>query len=285
MVSSETKIVGLIGNPVEHSVSPDMHNAAFKELGLDYVYLAFKVEEKFVEEAIDGLKGLEMEGVNVTIPHKSAVMAHLDELDKTARQIGAVNTIKRIDHKLKGFNTDGKGALRALRENFESLKDKNVTLLGAGGAARAISFALAEAGANLKISNRTTSKAEKLIEEIGDKTGNKPALVHQEEEDLKKAVESCEILINSTSVGMAPEEDATLIEAEQMHSDLTVMDIVYNPLETKLLKEAEKAGAETINGLNMLVRQGATSFEIWTGEKAPVKVMEEATKRAMKGKI
>ncbi len=281
MISSSTKTVGLIGNPVEHSISPSIHNSAFEDLGLDYVYLTFQVEEEFVEEALNGIKSLEIEGVNVTIPHKSKVMKYLDEINETAKKIGAVNTIKRKNHRLKGFNTDGEGVLRALREKIDKIEKKNILLLGAGGAARAIAFKLTETGANLTISNRTGSKAKNLAEEIEKVTGKEIGQIPQEEDFLQDKIEDSDILINSTSVGMHPNVEDTIVESDLMCEDLTVMDIVYNPPKTRLLKEAEKAGADTISGLGMLVHQGAASFEIWTGKKAPVETMRKSAKKAI----
>lgn len=284
MISGETKVVTLMGDPVEHSVSPAMQNAAFEELGIDYVYVAFKVPQESVKEAIEGIRALGLEGANVTIPHKSAVMKHLDGVDDIARKIGAVNTIKRDDGDLVGLNTDGMGALRALEEEIEEVEEKKVTLLGAGGAARAIAFTLVEAGGELTISNRTESKAKALAEEIEEKTGQEADQIPLKKDELVGAINETDILINSTSVGMHPNEDETLLRADSMHPDLTVMDIVYNPLRTKLLKEAEKAGADTIEGLGMLVHQGAASLEIWTGKRASIETMKKAARKAMEGK-
>lgn len=283
MISSSTKVVGLIGNPVEHSVSPAMHNAAFEELGMDYVYLAFKVSEDLLSDALHGVRALGMRGVNVTIPHKSDVMDHLDQLDELAQSIEAVNTINREAEGLKGFNTDGIGAMRALLEEVEDVEGREVLLLGAGGAARAVAFTLAEAGANLTISNRTNSKAKKLVGDIEEKIGRSLNQIPQEEDVLERKIKESEILINSTSVGMHPQNGETIVKAEQMHSGLTVMDIVYNPLRTRLLREAEKAGAKTISGLGMLVHQGVASFEIWTGREPPVDVMRKAARKALEG--
>lgn len=284
MISASTKAVGLIGKPVTHSVSPPMHNAAFEELGLEYVYLAFEVSENSLSDAVSGLRSLGLEGANVTIPHKTAVMEHLEGLDKTAEKIGAVNTIDRDGERLVGYNTDGLGAQRSLETKVDSLEGKNVLLLGAGGAGRAIAFTLAQAGSDLTISNRTASKAEELASEIEAEVGVEVGQVPLENSQLRKNILESEILINSTSVGMHPNEDETLVEAEDLHSDLIVMDIVYNPILTRLLEEAEEAGAETIDGLEMLVRQGAASFEIWTGEKPPIKTMGKAARKAVEEK-
>ncbi len=281
MISSETKVLGLIGDPVEHSISPPMHNACFVEEELDYVYVAFKVERGGLPDAIGGIKSMGIEGVNVTIPHKSAVMKYLDEVRENARRIGAVNTVKREGEKLTGYNTDGIGVLESLKNRIGKVGNKSVLLLGAGGAARAIAFTLAEAGADMFISNRTASKAENLSSDVKEKTGVDLRTIPQERRDLAKIIEDVDVLINSTSVGMHPNEDETPVEASLMHEGLTVMDIVYNPLRTRLLKEAESAGAKTIDGLGMLVYQGAASFEIWTGITPPIETMKRAARKAL----
>lgn len=222
-----------------------------------------------------------IEGVNVTIPHKSAVMKYLDEVRENARRIGAVNTVKREGEKLTGYNTDGIGVLESLKNRIGKVRNKSVLLLGAGGAARAIAFTLAEAGADMFISNRTASKAENLSSDVKEKTGVDLRTIPQERRDLAKIIEDVDVLINSTSVGMHPNEDETPVEASLMHEGLTVMDIVYNPLRTRLLKEAERAGAKTIDGLGMLVYQGAASFEIWTGITPPIETMKRAARKAL----
>lgn len=280
MITGETKFLALIGDPVKHSVSPQMHNSALREMELNYVYAAFKVPESSLKRAVAGLKALGIKGINVTIPHKRNVIKHLDEMDETAERIGAVNTIK-ISGKMKGFNTDGRGALRALKSKTGELKDKKIVILGAGGACRAIAFTLAEKEGKIVISNRTASKAEKLADEISQETGKEIEQIRQEQKYLKNELEDSDILINSTSVGMHPNEDETILTSDQMHSGLTVMDIVYNPIKTKLLKEAEKAGAETIDGLEMLVQQGASALEIWTDESPPIEIMRNAARKAM----
>lgn len=284
MISGETKVVGLIGDPVAHSISPNIHNPAFREKGLDYVYVAFRVASENLSDAIAGIKSLELEGANVTIPHKTGVVSYLDETDDIAQKIGAVNTIKRTNEGLKGYNTDGMGARRALENEVKDIEDKRIVLLGAGGAARAIAFTLTDLGSEITISNRTVSKAEKLVAEIKKKTGVDVDRIPQRRDDLKEAIRDSDILINSTSVGMHPNDDETIVEAEDIHADLVVMDIVYNPLQTRLLQEAERAGAKTIDGLEMLVQQGAAAFEIWTDESAPVKIMRGAAQDAMEGK-
>ncbi len=281
MIKGSTKVIALLGDPVEHSISPEMQNAALEKKKLDFVYVAFKVPEKYVEESIKGIKSLGLKGANVTIPHKSAVMKYLDELDEISQKIGAVNTINEENGKLKGYNTDGKGALRALRRKIGEIRGKEVLILGAGGAARAIAFTLIESGANLKISNRTETKANDLAAELKDKTGKSVTQIPQKSRELENSIKESDILINSTSVGMHPKTDETIVDSEMMHSNLTVMDIVYNPLKTLLLREADKAGAKTISGIEMLIQQGAESFEIWTGKKAPINVMRDYAIKAM----
>ena len=271
-IKGSTNVVGLIGHPVEHSFSPPMHNAAFKNLGMDYVYAAFDVDPNDLENAIIGARALDIKGFNVTIPHKIEVMKYLDEIDEVASLIGAVNTIDFKD--LKGYNTDGIGAIKAIGE-VTKIKDKNVVIAGAGGASRAISFYIAKCGAdNLTILNRNVEKAKKLTGDILDS-----GLMDNVNSDSINSMDltDTDILINTTPVGMHPNVDDTPIAlASDMHEDLVVFDAVYNPNETGLLKEAIRANAKPVYGIKMLLYQGAESFEIWTGKKAPIDVMEEA---------
>ena len=273
-IKGSTNIVGLIGHPVEHSFSPPMHNAAFEELGMDYAYVAFDVNPDNLSSAIDGAKSLNIKGFNVTIPHKIEVMQYLDELDDVARLIGAVNT---IDFKnLKGYNTDGIGAVRAIEE-VTSIKDKNIVVAGAGGASRAISFYLAKFGASsITILNRNVNKAQSLASDV-----LKSDLISDVSSDSISGINSylkdADILVDTTPLGMDPHiDDEPIAKAEGMHENLVVFDAVYNPNETVLIKEALKAGAKPVYGIKMLLYQGAESFRIWTGRDAPVDVMEEA---------
>lgn len=277
----EIKTFAIIGDPVKHSLSPVMHNAAFQELGLNYFYVAFRVPPDSLRESMEGIRALGIKGVNVTIPHKISVLDYLDELGKSARMIGAVNTVKNENGRLLGFNTDGRGALKALEEKVGDIDGIPVLLLGAGGAARAIAFSLAQSGAELTISNRTFSKAEDLADSIENEIETKVNRVPLEREKLKRAIDQGDVLINATSVGMHPNENKTLVTSDMMHSDLVVKDIVYKPIKTRFLKEADKVGADTIDGLSMLVHQGAKSFEIWTDQEAPIGVMREAIEEAM----
>lgn len=275
-IKGSTNIVGLIGHPVEHSFSPPMHNEAFKELGMDYAYVAFDVNPQDLQLAIEGAKSLNIKGFNVTIPHKIEVMQFLDEIDEVAGLIGAVNT---IDFKnLKGYNTDGIGAVRAIEE-VTSIKNKNVVVAGAGGASRAISFYLAKYGAeSLTILNRNPQKAQSLAEDVSGS-----GLIDDAGADSISQIAShladADILVDTTPVGMHPNiSDKPIAFADDMHEDLVVFDAVYNPNETVLLKEAVRAGAKPVYGIKMLLYQGAESFRIWTGRDAPVETMEKALK-------
>lgn len=281
MISSRTKLFALIGDPVERSLSPAMYNAAFRKLGLDYVYATLRVARGSLPEAIKGVRALGIRGLNVTTPHKVDIVRLLDELDELASRVGAVNTVKNEDGKLIGFNTDGRGATEALKEKVGKLGGQEVVLLGAGGAARAIAFSLAEAGVELTLANRTTLKAKKLAASIERKLGFKVKQVELKQEVLKRVLEQADILINATSVGMYPDVDQTLVKADVVHQGLLVNDIVYEPLTTRLLREAKDAGAQTMNGLGMLVHQGAASFELWTGKKAPIDVMKAAVRKEL----
>ncbi|MBQ6344833.1 MAG: shikimate dehydrogenase [Methanobrevibacter sp.] len=276
-IKGSTNIVGLIGHPVEHSFSPPMHNAAFKALEMDYVYTAFDVNPNDLKNAIAGARSLNIKGFNVTIPHKIEVMEYLNEIDEVASLIGAVNTIDFKD--LKGYNTDGIGALKAIDE-VTNIKNKNVVIAGAGGASRAISFYLAKYGTDkLTILNRNVDKAQKLADDVLSS-----ALIDDvSSDDIRNMdLDDADILINTTPVGMHPNVDDTPIASgELMHEDLVVFDAVYNPNETGLLKEAIKAGAKPVYGIKMLLYQGAESFEIWTGKKAPIDVMEDALRTTL----
>jgi len=276
VVSGKTRVYGVIGDPIDHSMSPTLQNAAFEALGLDCKFLAFHVKPAEVEKALAGMRALGIQGLNVTMPHKSAVIGFLNEVDENAKLLNAVNTIKNVDGKLQGFNTDGVGALRALRENGADPKGKKITLLGAGGAARAIAFALAPETAELCIINRTLNSAAELSNLLYQKFNSKIFAYALSPLTLKANLAEADIFINATSVGMKPNASETPVPKRWLKKNLTVMDIVYNPVETKLAREAKAAGAKVVSGVEMLLYQGAASFEIWTGKKAPVEVMREA---------
>ena len=275
-IKGSTNIVGLIGHPVEHSFSPPMHNAAFKALNMDWAYVAFDVNPSNLNSAIEGAGSLGIKGFNVTIPHKIEVMKYLDEIDEVASLIGAVNT---IDFKnMKGYNTDGIGAVKAIEE-ATSIKNRKVVVAGAGGASRAISFYIAKYGAeSLTILNRNVEKAQRLADDIG--------LIDEVKADsiknIKGHLADADILIDTTPVGMHPNvDDDAIVSAEDMHGELVVFDAVYNPNQTSLIKEAIKANAKPVYGIKMLLYQGAESFRIWTGQKPPVDVMEDALKKTL----
>lgn len=279
VIKGSTKVVGLIGEPVEHSFSPPMHNEAFKTLGLDYVYVPFNVSPDNLKSAIEGANSLNIQGLNVTIPHKINVINYLKELDPIAELIGAVNT---IDFKnLKGYNTDGIGCIRAIEEVTE-IKDKNIVVAGAGGAARAIVFYLAKYGAEeVNILNRNLKKAENLANDL--LASNLISNVNSSDIlEISKFISDADILIDTTPIGMHPNiSDEPIVKAEDIHEELVVNDIVYNPNETVLLKEAMKANAKVVYGIKMLLYQGAESFKIWTGREAPIDVMEAKLKETL----
>ncbi len=261
-INGKTTLHGIMGDPVGHSLSPAMHNAAFSELGLNSVYIPFPVQD--VAGALNGFKALHVRGVSVTIPHKQGVMPLLDEIDPMAARIGAVNTLVLDENsRLKGFNTDWLGANRALAD-YLRLKGQTILLLGAGGAARAIGFGLLEAGARVILASRTKKSGAELAAALNCPWHPLSAI----------NTLAADGLINATSVGMIPNDDLSPVAAAALVNFPVVMDIVYAPLETKLLREAKEAGCRTINGLAMLLYQGAAQFELWTGRKAPLAVMK-----------
>jgi shikimate dehydrogenase len=260
-IGARTKVCGLIGNPVAHTMSPAMQNAAFEELGLDFVYLAFKVAD--VGGAVKGMRALGIRGFGVTVPHKVEVMKYLDEIDPVAHEIGAVNTVVNDDGYLSGYNTDWEGLVRAL-EPHASIENQQVVILGAGGAARAAAFAIRQRGGQVTILNRTVQKAQSLAEEVGGIGGPLSRV---------ESISEADVVINATSVGMHPHVDDTIVEAQHLRPHQVVMDIVYNPLRTRFLREAEERGCVVIPGCEMLVLQGIVQFELWTEVPAPVDLM------------
>lgn len=273
-INTATQFCGVIGNPIEHSLSPAIHNAAFQKLALNFVYLAWKVER--IGDAVSGLRALgNFRGASVTIPHKVAVLPLLDEVDTTARHIGAVNTIVAEEGKLLGMNTDATGALRALREGNAPLKGASVVILGSGGAARAIAFALAaEAGVRrVHLLGIEVDERRNLATDLRDKTGVSVGESDLDEGRLKDVLPEARVLIHCTPVGMAPKIGMSCVPAKFLHRELTVMDVVYNPRETQLLSEAKTAGCRTISGLEMFLYQAVAQFERWTGRSAPIQIM------------
>lgn len=275
-ISGKTKVYGVIGDPIEHSLSPVMQNAAFEAAKLDCVFLAFTVKSENVEKAAAGVRAMGIRGLNVTMPHKNAVVSFLDEVDPNAKLINAVNTVKNVGGKLYGLNTDGVGALNALRENRVDPKGKKVTLLGAGGAARAVAFALAGEADEICIVNRTLAAAADLANLLHERFNSKVFAYALSPLTVKATVAEADLLINASSIGMKPNANQTPVPRRWLKKDMAVMDIVYNPVETKLARDAKAAGAKVVSGVEMLIYQGAASFEFWTGCEAPVEVMRKA---------
>ncbi len=263
MINAKTRLCCIIGNPVGHSLSPQMHNAAYKKLELNFVFVAFRVEE--VKRALEGFRVLGVCGIVVTVPHKQEVMKYVDEIDETAQTIGAVNTIVNDGGILKTTNTDWIGAMEALEE-VTAVSGKHAVIIGAGGAARALVYGLKSRGAKVVVVNRTPQNAEKLYKEF--KLDGFGSL------DDRDKIRKADIVINATTVGM--EEDISPIPADFIDSHHTVFDIVYTPRETRLLRLARERGAKIVYGYKMVLYGGVRQFELFTGKKAPVEVMEKA---------
>jgi shikimate dehydrogenase len=272
VVHGSTAVAGVWGWPVRHSASPAMHNAAFAELGLDWVYVPFAVDPQGIDAAVAGVRALGIRGVNVTVPLKELVGVHLDDLTPVARRLGAVNTLYWDSGRLVGDSTDGPGFLSALgHAGLREISGKTVVVLGAGGSARAVVDALAGAGARVLVANRTREKALPLLE-LGAAD-----IVDWSEDVIGDAVSRSGLLVNTTSVGMVPDvEGMPPVPAGCLTAGLVVVDLIYNPPSTRLLNAARDAGCVVQNGVEMLVRQGALSFERWTGVPAPVDAMRAA---------
>ena len=284
-IDSKTEIYGLIGNPVKHTLSPFMHNSAFRKLAINAVYVPFEVKESDLKTAIAGFKRKKIKGLNVTSPHKETVMRYLDRVDKEALLIGAVNTIVYSKGEYVGYNTDGRGFISSLREEFNiTPKGKKFFVLGSGGAARAISFSLALRGASrIVLVDAIADKAANLASYITKKTGCESIAVSLNSPGAGSLILDSDVLINATPCGMK-KADIIPIDAKFIRKGLFVYDVIYNPPLTDLLKEARKKRAKAANGLGMLLNQGAISFNLWTGKKPPVKIMERALKKAIRRK-
>ncbi len=274
-ISPSTRLCAVIGNPVAHSMSPALHNRAFAELGLDFVYVAFRVED--IGAAMAGMRALEnFRGMSVTIPHKVSIIPHLDDVADVDRQIGSVNTVVNDDGRLKGFGSDGPGALQALRDAGVEPANKAVTILGSGGAARAIAFTLAAAKpAALNLLGIIEPELNALTHDIAAKTGVKVSGALLDAKTLEARLAESQVLIHCTPVGMHPKVSESAVPKTLLHRDLAVMDIVYNPLKTQLLADAEARGLKTISGVEMFVNQAVIQFELWTGRTAPRAVMRD----------
>ena len=281
-ITGHTGFTGLLGSPVAHSLSPMMHNEAFRILGLDYVYLCFDVNEQCLEEAVKGLKVCGIRGFNLTMPDKTKMAELADELSPAAKIIGAVNTVVNDNGRLTGHNTDGVGFLRSVRDAGLDITGQSVTILGAGGAATAIcAQAALDGAASIRIFARPKSRFHgrtlKLVDTINQSTGCRAELWDQADiSALKKSLETSLLLVNATSVGMAPDTENSLIsDMSLLPPSLTVSDIIYNPRETRLLLLARESGHKTFNGMYMLLYQGAEAFRLWTGLEMPVNVIRE----------
>lgn len=280
-ITRHTKLTGLLGSPVFHSISPMMHNEAFKQLDLDYVYLAFDVELEKLASVVEAFRIMNVRGFNLTMPHKNAMCSLCDSLSPAAEIIGAVNTVVNDNGHLTGHTTDGIGYMRGLKEDGYDIIGKKMTLLGAGGAATSIFVQAALDGVSeISIFNRRSpfwKRAEQIVEMLKEHTNCKITLYDYEDPSiLKREISESAILTNGTSVGMAPNIEQSLItDTSVFHKDLIVSDVIYNPRETLLLRQAKEAGCKTQNGLYMLLYQGAEAFKLWTGQDMPVEIVKE----------
>ncbi len=277
MIDAKTKVYCLIGDPVEHSISPLIFNNVFKYLGLNSIYLAFHVKPENLESAINGFKAIGVKGFNVTIPYKVQITRMIDYLDAQAQLINAVNVVSNCNGVLRGYNTDGYGALKALKRFNAVINGKTVTLVGAGGASRAIAFTIAhENPEKIYIVNRTLARAEELAHSLKSRVNAKPCSFNE-----LYAFKEADIIINCTSVGMYPNVNESPFDCSLLKDECIVMDIVYNPVETKLLREAKALGLKTIDGVSMLIYQAALAFRIWMNQDPPIDLMMATAYRAL----
>ena len=279
-VTGKTKVVGLFGWPVEHSLSPAMHNADFSALEMDYIYLPFAVPPAELAQAVQGIRALGLAGVNITIPHKITVMHYLDEIHASARKIGAVNTIANREGQLIGYNTDGDGFIRSLIEQHTIVRDKQVIILGAGGAARAVIAGLVDAGSmTITVVARTGQKAQELTASFPEN-----AVIGLDWADMAVAdrLAKCDMLVNATPLGMTPHVDQMpSLDWNLLNPQAVVCDLVYNPLITKFLSQAQQRGHKIVTGEGMLAGQGALAFMLWTGQQAPYDIMLDTIKKQL----
>ncbi len=285
-IQATSQVLGVIGHPIAHSFSPHLHNAAIDVLGIDYCYVAFHVLPGKVGSAIQGMRSLNIRGLNVTLPHKRAVMEHLDQISEEALAIGAVNTISRESDNLVGYNTDVYGIVSAL-ERVAGLDrfPAHCAVLGAGGAARAVVYALGcrEEVQRITLLNRTVARAVAVATDMEKATGNRIEAGEMDADSQDRVFSEAGLVVNTTSLGMFPNtEGSPLLIGGALHPDLVLYDTVFNPLETRLMKQFREAGATAFGGLDMLVFQGARSFQIWTGVEPPVDRMKQAVLRKLK---
>jgi len=283
-INGKTRFCILVGDPVQHSVSPQIHNSAFRKLGLNYVYVACAV--KNIRDAARGIRGLGIRGASVTFPHKQSIIPFLDRLDPLAEKIGAVNTVVNEGGRLIGYNTDGEAAYLSLVENGVRLAGKKVVILGAGGASRAISFAVASKKliSELLLFDIVPGRAKALAKELSKKTRAQARSAKFERKSLAMELSDAEVLVNTSPVGVYPKVNQSPIPKSLVRPGLVVFDIVYNPARTKLLKFAKSKGCQTIPGIEMLVRQAGEQFRLWTGRNPPLDVMFKAGRQALQSK-
>ncbi|NJE64899.1 shikimate dehydrogenase [Enterococcus durans] len=281
MISGKTKLAGFFASPASHSLSPMMHNTSFEACGVDAIYLAFDVDQESLEQAVASIRTFSMLGVNVSMPNKTAVIDYLDELSPEAKLIGAVNTIVNHEGRLTGYNTDGMGFVRSVKETGHSIENRKITVLGAGGAAKAIIVQMALEGAReivvYKRKNATFLPLKSYFDQVAAQTGCLIRVCDYADEDqLAKDLASSDVLVNATDIGMGTKKDSLPIaNVGLLHADLAVFDLIYSPKETRLLQEAKKIGAKGYNGLGMLIHQGAIAFELWTQKEMPVQLVRE----------
>ena len=281
MISGKTKLTGFFAKPASHSLSPLMHNLAFSHWGIDAVYLAFEVDQTNLRQAVESIRTLDMLGVNVSMPNKTAVLAYLDQLSPEAELIGAVNTIVQQEQRLIGYNTDGMGFVRSVNETGHPIKNQKIVVLGAGGAAKAIVVQMALEGAQeitiYKRLNATFLPLKEYFAKVSEKTGC-PIRLHDYADESQLALDLSQgnLLINATDIGMGSKKDQLPIaDVKLLHSQLAVFDLIYSPSETRLIQEAKKMGIKAYNGLGMLIHQGAIAFELWTHREMPVQNIRE----------
>ena len=274
IVSAQTKILGIIGHPISHSMSPIMHNVALNDLNLDYIYIAFNVMPKDLKNALNGVKALKIHGMNITIPHKGTVIPYLDKIDPLAQKIGAVNTLKLINDLLVGKNTDAAGFKQSLNDAKINPSGLDVLIIGSGGAAKAVSYSLIESVNRLIIFNRTKQNAEQLVNTLKKDSESQIIAKKLSKSNLANEIKKTDLLINATPVGMYPSHHESVIAPDMFHKDMAVFDLIYNPLETQLIKDAKIAGCKTLNGIDMLINQGALAFEWWTNKKPNTNLMK-----------
>lgn len=283
-LNGATKLCGLFGFPVEHSLSPTMHNAAFQNSGLNWAYLPFAVHPDHLAKAVQGIHPLNLAGVNITVPHKQRVISLLDEIEPTAAKIGAVNTIVNCDGKLVGYNTDGAGFIRSLAEEADFRpQGKTVLMIGAGGAARAVAFTLALSGCKaIYFTNRTTETARELAQEIALHCGTNTEVLPWGLKMPKEIVAGVDLVVQTTALGMWPNwQAAPEFPFAAVHSGQLICDLIYTPRQTSFLQQAAAQGATVLNGMGMLLYQGVLAFELWTGQSAPIEIMKEALARQL----